>query len=286
MHDETTILDQATNLRQMTARTRATSKVSRPHVVTVTSGKGGVGKSTVALNLAIKLSEAGKNVLLVDADANLANLDVMVGLSPQWRLNHVLRREIDLEDALVNPYARLKILAGSSGDPEYPLHDMEQQNRLLHELVSTEERFDLVMIDTAAGLNREIVNFAIHSDDVLVVTNAEPTSVMDAYAMMKIVLAGNPAVPLSFIMNSIRLPQLAEEAAAKLQKALRHFLNAEARYVGFVPFDESIPRAVTQQKPLVKIYPNSAAGLSIQSFARTFAVQVPFHEGVRRSVSL
>ena len=284
MPDQTLIMDQATSLRRLTARRHVELKGPRPHLVTVTSGKGGVGKSTVALNLAIELSESGKNVLLLDADANLANLDVMMGISPKWRLNHVLRGELALEDALVGPFPRLKILAGSSGDLEYPLLGMERQNRLLDELLSTEERFDLVMIDTAAGLNKEIVNFAIHSDDVLIVTNAEPTSVIDAYAMMKIILACNPDIPLSFIMNSARFPQLADEAAAKLQMALGHFLKVKARYVGFIPFDEHVSRAVVQQQPLVRMYPHSAASLSIHSFAREFVFHSPSHVGARRLV--
>ena len=276
------MMDQATSLRRLTAQRHVDVRVTKPHLVTITSGKGGVGKSTVALNLALSLSQSGKKVLLVDADANLANLDVMMGISPKWRLNHVLKGELGVEDALVSPFPRLKILAGSSGDPEYPLHDVEQQNRLLEELVSTEERFDLVLIDTAAGLNREIVNFAIHSDDVLIVTNAEPTSVMDAYAMMKIILAGNPDTQLSFIMNSVRQPHIADEAAEKLQAALNHFLKASALYAGFIPFDEHVLRAIAQQQPLVRLSPHSAAALSIQSFARAFVLQLPSISGTRR----
>ena len=254
----------------------------RPHVVTVTSGKGGVGKSTVALNLAIKFSEAGRDVLLLDADANLANLDVMLGMTPKWRLSDVLKGNIAIEDALVSPYPRLKILAGSSGDPEYPQLGLAQQNQLMRDIVSTEEQFDLILIDTAAGLSREIVNFAIHSDEALIVTNAEPTSVMDAYAMMKIIVAGSSDIPLNFIMNAVRFPQTADDAAEKLRSALSHFLKVQARYIGFIPFDDNVSRAVMEQHPLVKLYPHSAAALALQSFARTFAAHIPSHEGARR----
>jgi len=266
----------------MTAGYFAEVGSSRPHVVTITSGKGGVGKSTLALNLAIKFAEAGKDVLLLDADANLANLDVMTGLTPKWRLNDVLKGNIGLEDAFVSAYPRLKILAGSSGDPEYPQPGLTQQNQLMRDLVSTEQRFDLILIDTSAGLSREIVNFAIHSDEALVVTNAEPTSVMDAYAMMKIILAGRSDIPLNFVMNAVRFPQAADDAAEKLRTALWHFLKAQARYVGFIPYDENIPRAVAQQQPLVKLYPHAAASIAIQSFARTFASHIPSHEAARR----
>ena len=285
MHSDPIILDQATSLRRLATQPRRVAGVQHPHVVTVTSGKGGVGKSTVALNLAIKLSEMGKKILLVDADANLGNIDLMMGISPKWRLGNVLRNELAVEDALVNPFPRLKILAGSSGEAEYPQIELERQNRLLEELTNTEERFDIVMIDTAAGLNRDIVNFAIHSDEVLVVTNAEPTSVMDAYAVMKMVWAGNPETPLGFVMNGVRMPQQADEAAEKLQLALEHFLRTTAHYLGSIPFDESASRAILQQQPVLHLYPHSAVALSMQSFAHTFLFHSAAHRRAGRTES-
>ena len=270
MHSEPLILDQATSLRRLAAQPRRIAGVQRPHVMTITSGKGGVGKSTVALNLALTLCGMGKKILLVDADANLANLDVMAGISPQWRLGNVLRKECTVEDALVTPFPRLKLLAGSSGEAEYPQTELERQNQLLEQLTNTEERFDMVIIDTAAGLTKEIVNFAVHSDEVLVVTNIEPTSVMDAYAVMKMVWASNPETPLSFVMNAVRQPKQADDAAEKLQLVLKHFLNASAHFHGSIPFDESVPRAIIQQQPVLHLYPHSAVAFAMHSFARTF----------------
>ena len=285
MHNDPTILDQATSLRRLATQRRRPAGVQTPQVVTVTSGKGGVGKSTLALNLAIKLSEMGKKLLLVDADANLANIDLMLGISPKWRLGNVLRNELGLEEALINPFPRLKVLAGSSGEAEYPQIELERQNRFLDELASTEERFDIVMIDTAAGLNKDIVNFAIHSDEVLVVTNVEPTSVMDAYAVMKMVWAGNPETPLSFVMNGVRLPQQADEAAEKLQMALKHFLRTNAQYLGSIPYDEAASCAVLQQQPVLHLYPHSALALSMQTFARTFLFHSAEHRRSGRTIS-
>jgi flagellar biosynthesis protein FlhG len=279
MHSNPIILDQAASLRRIATHQRNVERVQRPHVVTVTSGKGGVGKSTVALNLAIKLSEMGQKVLLVDADANLGNIDLMLGISPKWRLGNVLRNEIEVEDALVNPLPRMKLLAGSSGEAEYPQIELERQSWLIHELAHTEERFDLVMIDTAAGLNKDIVHFAVHSDEVLVVTNAEPTSVMDAYAVMKMVWAGNPETRLGFVMNGVRVPPQADEAAEKLQMALKHFLRTSAHYLGSIPFDEAVSSAIVQQRPVLHVYPHSAAALSIQSFAHAFL----FHSAAQRN---
>lgn len=276
MHEELSILDQATNLRRLASSKKGTVSGSQPSLVTITSGKGGVGKSTVALSLAKKLSELGERVLLVDGDANLGNLDVMLGVSPKYRISHVLRQEIDIEDALVHPSPRLTFLAGTSGETDYPLIGLEQQTRFLDALCSTEEQFDLVILDTAAGLTREIVNIIVHSTEVIVVTNPEPTSVMDAYAVMKVVWASNPEIPMSFLMNAVRIPAQADDAAEKLRLALSHFLKSDAAYLGAIPYDEHVSQAVIAQRPVVDSYPHSAVSLSMQSLAQVF---------VRNSVS-
>jgi flagellar biosynthesis protein FlhG len=148
--------------------------------------------------------------------------------------------------------------------------DVGRQNRFIEELTNTEEPFDLLLIDTAAGLSKEIVNYAIHSDEVLIVSNAEPTSVMDAYAAMKMIWASNSETPLSFFMNSVRNPQKAEEAAEKLQMAVNHFLKITAHNRGSVPFDESVSESIVQQQPVVVFAPYSAAALSFQSIAKKF----------------
>lgn len=284
MHSQPTILDQATNLRRLIASQDVVADEHRASLVSITSGKGGVGKSTVALGLAMNLAGLGFRTLLVDADANLANLDVMLGICPRFRLSNVLKEEVDLEDALVSPIAGLKVLAGSSGEPDYPLMNVAQQNVFLSALMTTEEQFDVILLDTAAGLTREIVNFAVHSTEVVVVTNPEPTSVMDAYAVMKIVWAANPEIPLSFLMNAVREPILADQAAEKLQLALGHFLDAKAKYLGTIPFDDNVSRAILEQVPVGRRFPRSAASLSLQSFAQGFAHYSVSCRRIRRSV--
>jgi flagellar biosynthesis protein FlhG len=278
------ILDQAASLRRLANHANPVASSTRPRVVTVTSGKGGVGKSTLAVNLAYYLSQSGNNVLLVDADANLGCLDLMFGIAPKWRMRHVLQDEVEPEEALVSPFPRLKVLAGSSGDANYPMIDLDRQNRFIREMTSTEERFDIVLIDTAAGLSKEIVNYAIHSDDVLVVTNSEPTSVMDAYAVMKMIWASDSEIPIGFLMNGVRVHGEAEEAAEKLQMAVTHFLKIKVRYLGTVPFDESVSLSIVHQRPIAALFPFSAAALSIQSLATKFhSRSVSKHNAVRKA---
>ena len=277
--------DQATRLRDIAQRYNKNARGVRPHVITVTSGKGGVGKSTVALNLALALSDFGQRVLLFDADANLSSLDVMLGVSPRFRLGDVLRGTIDIEDALFSPHPNLKILPGSSGDAGYPILTGEAQTRLMDDLLSLDERFDLLMVDTAAGLTPEVVGFAGRADEAIVVSSTEPTSVMDAYAIMKIISMGWSEVPIALLLNSVRTPKDGDDAARKLQAAVDHFLKRQVAFMGSVPFDASVQKASKEQRALVQAYPRSAASLSLRSIAH-YVLHEFLHSSVRRVASI
>ncbi len=276
--------DQATRMREIAHQYREAALAAKPYMLTITSGKGGVGKSTIALNLAIKLCDLGKRVLLFDADANLAGIDVMLGISPRFRLSHVLRGERDIEDVLFSPYTRLKILAGSSGEVDYPILTGSVQSQLLDDLFMMEERFDVLLVDTGAGLNPEIIGYAERADETLVVTGVEPTAVMDAYAMMKVIIAGRGDAQISLLLNNARLPGEAEEAAAKLQLAVANFLKREIQYLGSVPFDPNVAKAVKLQLPVVRAFPLSAASLSLQSLAQML-IRRSINASVRRASS-
>lgn len=276
--------DQATRLRQIAGRYRDAALATRPYVVTVTSGKGGVGKSTVALNLAIALADLGKRVLLLDADANLGGIDVMLGLSPRFRLGNVLRGEKDIEDVLIAPHPGLKVLPGNSGDADYPALTPQRQDQLLEDLLLLEEQYDLLMIDTAAGLTPEIVGFADHADETLVVSTVEPTAILDAYAMIKVILAGNSDAAISILLNSVQLPRDGSETARKLQMAITHFLKRDVTFLGSIPYDAAVHKSVIQQHPAVKLFPRSAVALSIRVLAQRF-VEGSLNSTMRRVAS-
>ncbi len=277
--------DQATRMRSIARAYGAATRPPRPYVLTITSGKGGVGKSTIALNASIVMANHGKNVLLVDADGNLAGLDVMTGISPRFRLGDVLSGDRDIEDVLVSPHPGLKLLPGSSGDPAYPLGDRVQQQKLMEQLLQREERTDVVVIDTAAGLTPEIVQYAEDADSVLVVTTPEPTAVMDAYAMIKVMGLSAPGQSVNVIINNVRTIPEGEETFTKLLAAVRHFLQREIGCVGIIPRDESVPEAIRRQKPLVTAFPRSAASLSVQALSQTL-VHAHLHASVQRTVAL
>ena len=267
MSEQPFLVDQAALLRRMVTGEQAIPPSVTPTILSVMAGKGGVGKSTIALNLALAATERVSNVLLVDADPNLGNLDIMLGESPRYRLGHILRDEVDIDDALFSPFPGLHMLAGSSGDQEYPAFSAERYERLFDGLAATETHSDLVVIDTGAGLNRENIECALHSDEVLVVSTVEPSAILDAYALIKTVTASRSDIPLSILMNQVRSPRDADEGAGKLIQAVRRFLGVTPRYAGYIPWDEKVGMAIMSQSPLLVQSPRTAASLSMQSIA-------------------
>jgi flagellar biosynthesis protein FlhG len=277
--------DQATGMRTMARAYSDASRPARPYLLTITSGKGGVGKSTMALNIGLTLARLGKKVLLVDADGNLAGLDVMAGVSPRFRLGDVFRGEQDVESVLVTLAPGLQLLPGSSGDPSYPQPSVEEQQAMLAEVLDREERVDVVIVDTAAGLTPDIIAYGEEADSVLVVTTPEPTAVMDAYAMVKILGLNAPGQLVELVINNTRSIRDGEETYTKLRAAIRHFLGREVACAGIVPTDPQASEAIRNQQPLVSISPRSAASLSIQSLSHTL-LHEHIHASVRRTVAL
>ena len=277
--------DQATRLREIVGQSLPTELCGRPYIITVTSGKGGVGKSTLALNVSISASSMGRKVVLVDGDANLGGLDVMLGVSPRFRLSHVLRGERDLEEVLISPCAGLRVLPAASGEPDCPVMNPLRQQQLIEDLVQMEERFDILMIDTAAGLTPEVIGYAAIADETLVVSNTEPTAVMDAYALMKVLWGGKPDAEVRLVVSGARYPREADDVAGKLRMAVAHFLKRDLPYAGAIPYDPTVHQAILEQRPLSATFPRCAASLSIQALA-CGVVHRSSNESERRMVSL
>lgn len=273
MFESRAMNDQASRLRQIAARSHATRPPVYPRVIAITSGKGGVGKSMIALNLSLALCALGKRVLLLDADTNLGNLDLLLGLAPKFRLGHVLRGERSIEEVLVSPAPRLELLPGSSGDLNYPHTNPDAQQALIAGLKSLEDRSDYVIIDTAAGLSREIVGYAIHADEAVVVTTPEPTAVMDAYAMIKVVHLTKPSLSIKVVMNAVREPAEGDDAAGKLIVAVNRFLKTSFTYLGTIPYDQHVVKSIANQKAVVQQFPTSSASLRVKAIAQRFLDQ-------------
>jgi flagellar biosynthesis protein FlhG len=279
MRESRSASDQASRLREIAARSLVLAPPASPYVITVTSGKGGVGKSTVALNLAIHLGGLGTRVLLVDADANLANLDVMLGIAPEFRLGHVLRGDRDIEDVLVEPFPGLRLLPGSSGEAGYPAASAGRQREFMADLIAMEDRSDYIVIDTSAGLTPEVIGFATSANETVVVTTPEPTAIVDAYATIKAIRMAKEDEPIGVVMNAVRVPAEGDDAAAKLAVAVRTFLRSSFTYLGMIPYDQHVTSAVARSRAVAREFPTSGASLSMHAIARHFLRSAQVKEG-------
>ncbi len=266
MPDQEQVHDQAARLREIAEKACASPARRGPLVITVSSGKGGVGKSTIALNLALLLHASGTKVLLFDGDLALGNIDIMMGAIPRFTVAHVLRDEMDIEDALISPVPGFALL--SSGNAEDPATiGVRGLSRLIGRIRKMEHA-DIVIIDTPAGLNSAIVSYSVLADTTLVVTTSEPTAIMDAYALIKAIAREKHDHPISVIMNAVRVPRDGEDAMEKLSRAVSHFLKREITCAGSVPLDDHVSRSIMRQEPLVSVFPRSGASLSLGAIAR------------------
>ncbi|MDR7435779.1 MAG: MinD/ParA family protein [Armatimonadota bacterium] len=252
--------DQADRLRAMTMGRRS-------KVISIGSGKGGVGKTNLAVNLAIALARRGAQVVLVDADLGLANVDVVLGLNPPYTLDHVVRGERTLREVLVGGPLEIQVLPGASGLPEMADLHPAKRRYLLQELEGLEESTDILLIDAAPGIGRQVLSFLLASDEVLIVTTPEPTAVTDAYALIKL-LYRHPSCPeVRLVVNMARDLRDAQEVALKLGLVARHYLGRWVGMAGAVPLDPNLPLAVRRQVPLVLSHPSSPASRAIAELA-------------------
>jgi flagellar biosynthesis protein FlhG len=281
MREALIIEDQATRLREIASQTTTARQPHESFIIAIASGKGGVGKSTVALNTAIALSDLGKSVLLIDADNNMGNLHIMIGAAPQYGLADVLRGERDIEDVLLHPQPRLSVLPGSSGDFNYPsMTDMTMRN-FLRDIKALEQEYDYVLMDLSAGVSGKIITACLEANEAVIVTNDQPTAIMDAYAVIKMIVLQQPHHPISVVMSGAESPITADDAMRKLQIAVEHFLHRKIQYLGTIPFDKNLLRAIQAQIPLVRLYPSSAAALNVAAIARQVTKKTILHKTER-----
>lgn len=239
-------------------------------VIAVTSGKGGVGKSNVVANLGLALALKGLKVLLIDADLGLANLDIILGLNPQFTIHDVLQLRKTLPEVLVEGPGGLKILPASSGIPELSELDEYQKMFLLNELDNYSESIDLVLIDTGAGISKNVLFFNIAAQERLVVANNEPTSITDAYALIKVLATQHNERHFKLLVNGISSPRDAEAVYRTLLKVSERFLGRDIslEYLGYIPHDEAVPKSVLKQQPVLTLYPKARASKSFAQIAQ------------------
>lgn len=250
-------------------RRRLSSK--RTKIITITSGKGGVGKTNIVANLGFTLGRFGKKVLILDADLGLGNLDVLLGLTPQYNLSHVIRGEKMLADVVVPGPGRMKILPAASGIQELTELSGDDRHMIFSQLEAYIQNFDIMLIDTAAGISSNVLYFNIHADDILVVATPEPTSITDAYALMKVLSVQYGINHFKLVVNSAANEREAEEVFRQLSLVADRFLNISIEYYGGIIMDEKLKKGVRQQKVVTQMAPLAKSSRNFATLARKIA---------------
>jgi flagellar biosynthesis protein FlhG len=253
--------DQAAGLRQM-------KRSSPVRVIAVTSGKGGVGKTNVAVNLSCALAERGRRVFLMDADMGLANVDVMLGLHPAYNLSHVISGECTLDEVLVEGPHGIQVVPAASGTQRMAELSPAENAGVIRAFSDLSNRVDTLVIDTAAGISHGVVSYLKAAQEVLVVVCDEPTSITDAYALIKVMSREHGVRRFRVLANQTHSAQEGRELFEKLSKVSDRFLDVTLEFAGVLPYDQHVRKAVQKQRAVVEAFPRSRIAVAFKNLAQ------------------
>lgn len=261
---KTILGDQAAGLRNI-ARTKPVK------VIAVTAGKGGVGKSNVSVNLALALSAQNKKVMLLDADLSLANIDIMLGLHAKYNLSHVIQGVCHLSDIILQGPNGIQVVPAASGTEFMSQLTPVELAGIIDSFNELTDDLDYMIIDTAAGISDTVLSFTRSSQDLIVVVCDEPTSLTDAYALIKVMSKRYEWTHFHIVANMVRTMRNGRELYNRLLKVTEQFLDVQLDYLGAIPFDENVHKSVKKQKALLVAFPDSSASVSIRELANQVA---------------
>ncbi len=237
-------------------------------VIAVTSGKGGVGKTSVSVNLAVSMAMSGKKVMLLDGDLGLANVDVMLGLQPKYNLADVIEGKCTLEDTLIKGPGDLLIVPASSGKRQMAELTQAQNAGLIHAFSDLHRSLDVLIVDTAAGIADSVITFSQASQEVIVVVCGDPASMTDAYALIKVLNRDHGVKRIQILANKVHNAIEAREIHENLRRVTERFLDVTLNLIGSIPHDEWLQRAVRRQKAVVDLYPNSISAEAFKTLTK------------------
>ena len=275
-------IDQAESLRQLAGRTKVAEVTGDRlqlrdglRVISVTSGKGGVGKSSVVVNLAGSLAALGKRVLIVDANPGMGDICLRLGKEVPFRLTHVLSGERTLEETLVDWEEGISILPAGMGVQQYTALSPSERMSLLQGLGRLENEFDFFLIDTGAGISANVTSFATVAREMLLVITPEPTSIMDAYALVKTLSGRDASLRFRLLVNMCRDEAEGASLYAKLSSITGRFLEVSMEYSGCILHDEMLAESVRRRLAHCRLYPNAKASLGFRALANTITAEGP-----------
>lgn len=278
MNPENPVLDQAWRLRelvfeQMNRRIENIEKIAIKNgeymqIIAVASGKGGVGKSNLTINIGIALIEFGKRVTILDADFGLANVDILLGLIPEFNLHNVLFGDKSISEISIEGPRGIKIIPAGSGIKQMAELTDELKQKLLNNFGHLNYNTDVLLIDAAAGISSNVIDILLASGDIIIVTTPDPTAITDAYSTIKVIVKENFNKRIRLVVNSVQNPDEGEQIYNQINSATEKFLDKSIEYLGFVYEDQNLVKSVRQQKAVIDLYPNSASSKCFYMLAK------------------
>lgn len=264
-------MDQAERLRRMVKSNTVTASPSTARVITVTSGKGGVGKTNTAVNLAVQFKKAGKRVILFDADFGMANIEVMFGAVPKYNLTDMVQKGMPLKNIVTEGPMGIGFISGGSGVADLVDMEKDQLQYLIQRMRELDEMADIIVIDTGAGIGSTVIEFLTASSEIMLLTTPEPTSITDSYSLLK-TLNNTPGflekgARIYFLANRVESKSEGKAMFQNLNVVVNKFLSIQMEYLGIIPQDDAILRAVMQQCPVSINTPSSRSSRAFESLA-------------------
>ncbi len=272
-------MDQADKLRKKVEMLKVQAPTAR--VIAVTSGKGGVGKTSISVNLALQFRAQGKKVVVLDADFGLANVEIMLGIRPQYNLADLVFHNKEINDIITEGPNGIGFISGGSGVQDLVNLDKEHIKKLITKLVKLDSMYDIIIIDTGAGIADSVIEFVLSSPEVLLVVTPEPTSITDAYSLLKAVNRKKEfkreEKAIKVITNRVSDSDEGKEIFDKISIVVSKFLNINMEYLGYIPYDKRIAHAVMEQKPISISLPDSDASIRFQNICERL-LNIPVRE--------
>lgn len=292
------IVDQADKLRKIVSGLKESSGMiidrsvtkagKRARLIAVTSGKGGTGKTSLTVNIALQLGKMGYKVVVIDGDLGLANVEVMLGKVPKYSMYDIINSGLSLSDIIFDGPMGIKFVSGGTGIMEMAHLNRKRFDELLNILSALDNYADFILIDTGAGISNNVMKFVLAANEVILVANPEPTSITDTYAILKIISMHNRKCQIKMVANMVEGPAEAEDILNRINTAAREFIGIEIKSLGFIKRDPLISKAIKKQTPFIICFPKSPTAKNIEGITERIVHNADYQtkaEGLRGFLS-